>query len=382
MKILVAPNSFKDSCSATDAAKAMERGILNVLPAARVEKIPLSDGGDGFIDAIKFANARIKIYRVKVTGPQGEKINARYGILEDTGIIEMAQASGLHLIEPGKRNPFFTTTYGTGQLIKSALDRGVRKIILGIGGSATVDGGIGCLQALGVKFIKKNGREIGFGGGELIKISRIDAGGIDTRLKNAEVIIACDVRNPLTGSRGAAYIYGPQKGADARMVKILDKGLRNYAGIIKRDIGADIKDVPGAGAAGGISTGLMAVAGARLKEGVKVITGLTELEKKIKEADLVITGEGKIDVQTVYGKAPIGVARLAKKYGVPVVAICGSIGGGYEAVYKHGIDAVMSIIDSPMGISRAMEKAVFLIEKATERFLHILLTGLNMRRKT
>ncbi|OIN95626.1 glycerate kinase [Candidatus Desantisbacteria bacterium CG1_02_38_46] len=368
MKILVAPNSFKGSCSAINVTNAIEKGILNVLPYVSIEKIPLSDGGDGFLQTSKFANRQIKIYRARVTGPLGKEVNAHYGILGDTAIIEMAQASGLHLIAPEKRNPFFTTTYGTGQLIKLALNRGARKIIIGVGGSATVDGGAGCLQALGVKFIKKNGKEIGFGGRELSKISRIDPAGIEPRVKDTEFIIACDVQNPLTGSRGAAYIYGPQKGANPGMVKILDEGLHNYARVIKKDIGMDVESIKGGGAAGGIGAGLVAIAGAKLKKGIKVIADLTGLGERIKKADLVITGEGKIDNQTIYGKAPIGVAKIAKRYNIPVVAICGSTGEGYEAVYKHGIDVVASIMDSPMEISRAMKEADFLIEKATERF--------------
>jgi len=382
MKILIAPNSFKGSCNSKDVAIAMEKGILNVLPHAGIEKIPLSDGGDGFLDTFKFANTRIKIYRTKVLGPVGKKVDACYGILDDTAIIEMAQASGLRLLEPWERNPFFTTTYGTGQLIKLALDRDVKKIILGIGGSATIDAGVGCLQALGVKFIKKNGKDIGYGGVELIKISRIDPAGIDLRLKHTEFIIACDVKNPLTGRKGAAYIYGPQKGATPRMVKILDKGLCNYAKIIKRDTGRDIENIPCAGAAGGIGAGLVAIAGAKLRTGVKVVAELIGLNEKIKKVDLVITGEGEIDGQTVYGKVPIGIAKIARKYNIPVVAICGSLGEGYELVYKYGIDVVMSIIDSPMESTCAMEKANFLIEKAAERAFRILLVGLNMRQRT
>lgn len=381
MKILIAPNAFKGSCNAVDVACAMEKGILNVLPQTDIEKIPLSDGGDGFLDTIKIANPRVKVYKKRVVGPLGKEVNAIYGILGKTAIIEMAQASGLNLVPYGKRNPLLTTTYGTGQLIKSALGRGVKEIILGIGGSATVDGGAGCLQALGVKFINKNGREIGSGGGELIKISRIDSAGIDSRVKNTRFIIASDVQNPLTGKRGAAYVYGPQKGASPEMVKILDKGLCNYARVIERDVGVDIENLPGAGAAGGIGAGLMAIAGAKLKEGIKIIVDLTGFQDRIKKVDLAITGEGKIDGQTVYGKVPVGLAKIARRYNIPVIAICGSIGEGYEAVYKYGIDAVMSIIDSPLEISQAMENAEFLIERAAQRLACILSVCLKIRRK-
>lgn len=382
MKILVAPNAFKGSCSAVKVASAVEKGILNVLPYVRIDRVPLSDGGDGFLDAIRLANAQVKVYRARVIGPLGKEVNAGYGIFDDTAIIEMAQASGLNLVPSRQRSPLFTTTYGTGQLIKFALDRGARKVIIGIGGSATVDGGIGCLQALGVKFTKKNGREIGFGGGELRKICRIETDGMDSRIKNTEFVIASDVQNPLTGRRGAAYVYGPQKGASSQMVKILDEGLRNYARVLKRDIGVDVESIKGAGAAGGIGAGLMAITDARLKEGIKVVADLTGLEGRIKKADLVITGEGKIDCQTIYGKAPIGIAKIAGKYNIPVIAICGSVGEGYEAVYKYGIDAVMSIIEAPIDISYAMEKAEILIEKTAQRFARILSVCLNMGRRS
>lgn len=376
MKIIIAPDSFKGSLSALEAGNAIKEGILRVIPEANIEVIPMADGGEGTVDALVAATGG-RIIIEEVNDPLMRKIKAKYGILGDgiTAVIEMAAASGLPLVKLEERNPMITTTYGTGELIKSALDKGCKKFIIGIGGSATVDGGAGVAQALGVKLLDKNGVDIGLGGGGLETLEKIDISGIDPRIKETETIVACDVDNPLVGPRGGPAVYGPQKGATPEMVKKLDKFLDKYADIIKRDLGLDIKDVPGAGAAGGLGAGLMAFMKAKLGSGIEIVIEASSFEEHLKEVDLVITGEGKIDQQTIYGKTPIGVAKTAKKYGLPVIAISGSIGEGADAVYNNGIDALMSIISYPMSLDEAMDNAFKLISDAAERTIRLILIG-------
>jgi len=359
MKIVIAPDSFKGSLTAVEVSDAIEQGVREIFPEAEIVKIPMADGGDGTAQCLVNATGG-KIFREKVTGPLGDEVLASYGILGDkkTAVIEMAEASGLTLVPEGKRNPLITTTYGTGQLIKSALDQGCRKMIIGIGGSATNDGGAGMVQALGVKLLDKNGEEIGFGGGELKKVFRIDTKYLDNHLSETEVLIASDVSNPLCGPKGAARIYGPQKGATPEIIEELDKSLAHFAEIIKRDLNKDIKDMPGAGAAGGLGAGLIAFLDAELKQGIEIVIEIVKLEQAIKEADLVITGEGKIDKQTIYGKAPIGVAKIAKKYNIPVIAIAAIIGDDADIVHQHGIDNLIKVSEPPININAPKLKKI------------------------
>ncbi len=327
MRIIIAPDSFKGSLTAAEVAASIERGVKRVLPQAETIPVPLADGGEGTVDALVSATGG-RLVTKEVTGPLGERVKASYGLLGDgeTAVIEMAAASGLPLVPLEKRNPMLTTTYGTGELILAALDEGCRRIIIGIGGSATNDGGAGMAQALGVKLLDEEGLDIPYGAAGLARLDRIDISSLDRRLAQVEVLVACDVDNPLTGPRGAARVYGPQKGADPQMVEELDQILERFAAIILRDLGKDVKDIPGAGAAGGLGAGLMAFLNGRLAPGVELVLAAVKLEERIqKGADLVITGEGAINEQTVYGKTPIGVAKLAKRYHLPVIAIAGSI---------------------------------------------------------
>ncbi len=370
MKIVVAPDSFKGSLTAVEVSDAIEQGVREIFPEAEIVKIPMADGGDGTVQCLINATGG-EILREKVTGPLGDEVLASYGILGDkkTAVIEMAEASGLTLIPENKRNPLVTTTYGTGQLIKAALDQGCRKMIIGIGGSATNDGGAGMVQALGVKLLDREGEEIGFGGGELKKVFRIDTKYLDNHLSETKVLIASDVSNPLCGSKGASRIYGPQKGATPEVIEELDESLAHFAEIIKRDLHKDIKDIPGAGAAGGLGASLMAFLDAELSPGIEIIIEIVKLEQAIKDADLVVTGEGKIDSQTIYGKAPIGVAKIAKKYNVPVIAVAAIIGDDADIVHQYGINALIKISEPPMSLAEPKSKKVQLIKRCIKQFL-------------
>jgi len=381
MKIVVAPDSFKGSLTAVEVSDAIEQGIREIFPEAEIVKIPMADGGDGTVQCLVNATGG-KILEEKVVSPLGNEVSAHYGILGDekTAVIEMAAASGLTLVPENKRNPLITTTYGTGQLIKAALDQGCRNMIIGIGGSATNDGGAGMLQALGVKLLDREGEEIGFGGGELKKISRIDINLLDNRLSNAKVLVASDVNNPLCGPKGAARIYGPQKGATPEVIKELDESLAYFAEIIKRDLNKDIKDIPGAGAAGGLGASLMAFLDAELRPGIEIIIEIVKLEQAIKDADLVITGEGKIDSQTIYGKAPIGVAKIAKKYNVPVIAVAAIIGDDADIVHQYGISTLISVTGTPMRLDESLPNKVTLIKNSIKQSMRAIKTGKELKK--
>jgi glycerate kinase len=370
MKIVVAPDSFKGSLTAIEVSVAIEQGIREVFPEAEVIKIPMADGGEGTVQCLVNATGG-KILEEKVIGPLGDEVLAFYGILGDrkTAIVEMAAASGLILIPESKRNPLVTTTYGTGQLIKAALDQGCRKMIIGIGGSATNDGGAGMVQALGVKLLDQEGKEVGFGGGELKKIVKIDISCMDNRLSDTKVLVASDVNNPLCGPQGASRIYGPQKGATPEIIEELDKSLSYFAELIKRGLNKEVKDIPGAGAAGGLGAGLMAFLNAELRSGIEIIIEIVKLEQNIKEADLVITGEGKIDSQTIYGKTPVGVAKIAKKYNVPVVAVAAIIEEDSRIFQSYGIDTLIKVSEPPMRLSEIKTKKIWLIKKSIKQFL-------------
>jgi glycerate 2-kinase len=365
VKIVIAPDSYKESLSAMEAADCIEKGFKRIIPDAEYVKVPMADGGEGTVQSLVDATGG-SIIPALVTGPLGDPVEAFFGLLGDkkTAVIEMAAASGLHLVPAGKRNPLVTTTKGTGELIKAALDLGVSHIIIGIGGSATNDGGAGMAQALGARLLDAEGREIGGGGGALSSLSSIDLSQLDERLAGVMIEVACDVDNPLTGEKGASAIFGPQKGADPQMVGLLDKNLAHYAAVIERDLGKKIKDVPGAGAAGGLGGGLLAFLPAELKRGVDIVIAAAGLEQIVADADLVITGEGRIDGQTIFGKTPIGVARTAKKSGVPVIGLAGSIARDSDIVREHGIDAVFSIVPGAISLEEAFEHAAEYVEQS------------------
>ncbi|MDF2532837.1 MAG: glxK [Clostridia bacterium] len=374
MKIVIAPDSFKGSLSAKDVSENIKIGIERVYRDVDIQCIPMADGGEGTVQSLVDAT-KGKIINVLVKGPLLQEVDAFYGILGDgrTAVIEMAAASGLPLVPEDQRNPMITTTYGTGELIKHALDMGCREIIIGIGGSATNDGGVGMATALGVKFLDQEGKDIGHGGGSLSKLHRIDISEMDKRIKDCKIIVACDVDNPLCGPRGATYIFGPQKGAKGDMLEILDNNLEHYAKVIKTNFDIDIKNCPGAGAAGGLGGGLMAFMDAKLQKGIDIVIEAVKLEQYMRGADLVITGEGMMDYQTQYGKTPYGVAKTAKKYNVPVVALVGQIGKNANVLYEMGIDSIFSIVEGVTTLESAIADCSRLMQDAAERVMRLYL---------
>ena len=345
MKFVIAPDSFKESLTALEVATAIETGFKRVFPDADYVKLPMADGGEGTVQSLVDATQG-KLIECEVTAPLGDKVKSVFGLAVDgkTAIIEMAAAAGLHLVPPEKRNPLLTTSYGTGELIKLALDLGVESFILGIGGSATNDGGVGMLQALGMQCLDSQDKPIGFGGAELANIVKIDVQQLDPRLQQVHIEVACDVNNPLCGECGASAIFGPQKGATPEMVKQLDAALSHFAEIAERDCGKQIRDQAGAGAAGGMGGGLLLLPSVQLKAGIQIVLDRLHLIDYVKDADVVITGEGRIDAQSIMGKTPIGVARTAKQFNKPVIAIAGCLREDYDVVFDHGIDAVFPII--------------------------------------
>jgi glycerate kinase len=380
LRIVVAPDSYKGSVAAVAVAQAMERGILQVFPDAQVRQIPIADGGEGTVDALVAATGG-RFCHTEVHGPLGEPLDARWGILGDgrTAVIEMAAASGLPLLAPERRNPRKTTTRGTGELMRAALDAGLRRIIIGIGGSATNDGGAGMARALGVRFLDGSGAELADGGAALADLARIDLSGIDTRLAQTEIIVACDVDNPLCGPRGASAVFGPQKGASPAMVDELDRALARFAQNARTATGRDVADNPGAGAAGGLGAGLLFFTPAVLRPGVEIVLDAVSFATAVADAAFVITGEGRTDFQTAFGKAPVGVARVAKRFAVPVFCISGGLGDGADDVLSHGVDAVMSICDKPMSLEECMRSGETLIEAAAARLCRVIAAGCKTR---
>lgn len=366
MNIVIASDSYKGSCTSLEVANSIENGFTRIYPNSNVVKIPIADGGEGTVDSlVSWANGNYET--VQVLDPLGEVIEAKYGIINgDIAIIEMAAASGLTLVDRDRRNPLITTTYGTGQLIKSAMEKGIRKIYVGLGGSSTNDCGIGMAQALGYSFKDVNDKEVGFGGGELSKVVKVHDTNSHPLLKDTEIIILSDVNNPLYGETGAAYVFAPQKGADSDMVKVLDDNLRHFSGIIKEYLEEDISKSPGAGAAGGLGFGMVAFCKGKSLSGIEEILNILDIDKHLKDADLVFTGEGRIDGQTKHGKVPLGVAKRASKYNVPVIAIVGSIGEGYEENYDLGIDLILDVVNSPMSFEKAYKNVKVLIEDQAE----------------
>ena len=382
MKIILAPDSFKGSLTSMEVAEAMEAGIERVLPGADCIKIPMADGGEGTVQSLLDAVGG-ELIGCEVTGPAGQSVTAGYGMLADNGtaVIEMAAASGLTLVGGDTMNPLKTTSFGTGELIRHALDRGAQKIILGIGGSATNDAGVGLAQALGVVFRTGDGsviRENG-AGGMLYKIESVDLDDRRPELDQARILVACDVDNPLTGKNGAAAVFAPQKGADADMVKLLDDNLKHLAGVIKRELGVDVDAMPGAGAAGGLGAGLHVFAGAELDSGIEIISGATSIETHLRSADLVFTGEGRVDFQTAFGKTPAGIARLAGEYGVPVITIGGGLADDAVEVFKHGINGLEAAIARDMPLDEALANSREYIANAAERVIRLILIGQGMK---
>lgn len=383
MKVVVAPDSYKGSLSAVAVAEAMERGVRAVFPEAKVIKFPIADGGEGTVEALIVATGGRAI-ETEVHGPLGERVLARWGVLGGggTGVIEMAAASGLPLVPPGKRDPRVTSTRGTGELIHAALDAGLRHLVIGIGGSATNDGGAGMARALGARFLDADGRELPEGGGALARLARIDIQGLDARLAETEILVACDVDNPLTGPRGASAVYGPQKGASPAMVRELDAALARYGEIARDATGRDVAAHPGAGAAGGLGAGLLYFTRAQLRPGVEMVLEATGFDGRIRDADLLITGEGRTDFQTAMGKAPVGVAAAAKRHGVPVVCLSGGLGEGADDVLAKGIDAVASTIPAPMTLEEAVAHGAALVEAAAARVCRLIEIGHSSARTT
>lgn len=357
MKILIAPDSFKESLTAPEAAQQIESGFRSAFPEAECLIVPLADGGEGTVQAVVAATGGSHL-SCRVTDPLGRPVQAAYGLTGDgsTAVIEMAAASGLMLVPPTARNPLLTTSYGTGELIRHALDAGVSRIIVGIGGSATNDGGAGMLQALGATLLDEQGRDLAAGGGALSGLARIDLSGVDPRLQRVSLDVACDVTNPLLGEQGASAVFGPQKGASPEMVAQLDANLAHYAGIISRDLGKTVAAVPGAGAAGGMGAALLALGG-RICSGIELVMESVGFEALVQKSDLVITGEGRIDSQSVNGKVLIGVAHVAARWGKPVIAIAGSLAADADIAYSHGIAAMFSVTPRPCSPEKALTDA-------------------------
>ena len=379
MKIVIAPDSYKESLSALEVATQIELGFKEIFPDAEYVKVPMADGGEGTVQAMVEATQGRQV-DVEVTDPLGQRITGFYGLTGDgrTAMIEMAAASGLALVPPAQRNPNITTSYGTGELIIAALDAGARHLILGIGGSATNDGGAGMLQALGVQLLDAQGVELARGGAPLAQLARIDMTGLDMRLAECQIEVACDVDNPLTGERGASAIFGPQKGATPDMVQSLDAGLKHFAAIVERDLGVAVDAVAGAGAAGGMGAAMMAFLKGQLRPGCEIIARAVGLEAAVRDADLVITGEGRIDQQTIFGKTPFGVATVAKQFGKPVIGIAGGLGANAQVVHEHGIDAIFSVLSRICTLQDALAEAEHNVRSSARNIAAVLAMGQRM----
>lgn len=373
MKIVIAPQAFKGSLSATGVATAMALGLRRVLPNAEIIQLPLADGGEGTVETLVLATGGRRVTAI-VSGPLGDPVEAEWGILGDgTAIIETAAASGIGRLPADRLNPLLTSSYGTGQLIREALETGCTEIIVGLGGSATNDAGAGIAQALGASLLDEHGEELPRGGAALSNLRHIDVSAMDKRLASVRVVVACDVTNPLLGSNGASWIYGPQKGATTAMCRQLDDALANFAVIAARDLGLEVADIPGAGAAGGLGAGLTAFLDATLVPGVDIICDAVKLTGHLKGADLVLTGEGRLDDQTLSGKTIAGVACRAQALGIPVIAIAGQVPGDMAELYRLGISAALSIAPGPITLQEALRDAAPLIADATERAIRLVL---------
>ncbi|WDQ33570.1 glycerate kinase [Paenibacillus marchantiae] len=374
---VLAPDSFKESMTAKEVCVAMEKGLRKIYPTANYIHVPMADGGEGTVQSLVDASGGV-IHQREVGGPLGQPVLAQYGILGDglTAAIEMASASGIHLLTKESRNPLRTSTYGTGELIRACLDQGIRKIIIGIGGSATNDGGTGMAEALGATFLDAHGQPLARGGGALDQLEHIDVSGLDERLQDVEFIVACDVTNALCGEHGASRVFGPQKGATTEMVQVLDANLSHYADVVKQQLNKDMRDVPGAGAAGGLGAGLLIFTQAVLRKGIEIVIEYTGFRDKLVHADVVFTGEGGIDFQTKFGKTPYGVARAAKEAGKPVIAIAGYVGEGIDTLYTEGIDAMFGIVPGAADLEQLLRQGPENVERTTENIARVLKLGL------
>ena len=379
MKILVAPQEFKGSISALSASEAAKNGILRVFPEAEVVLCPVADGGDGTLETLVEVSGG-EVRTCSVQNPIGETIQAQWGAMGDgvTAVIEMARTSGLALLRLDERDPLNASTFGLGQAISEALDEGFRKFIVGIGGSATNDAGAGMAQALGANLLDDRGNTISFGGAALTSLQTVDISNMDSRIKDSKFLVACDVSNPLTGEEGASAVYGPQKGATPEMVQRLDDALSNFATVVKKDLKKDVSEMSGAGAAGGLGAGMMAFMGAELKAGVDIVLDTVNLRDKLSSVDLVITGEGGMDFQTIYNKAPIGVARIASEHNIPTIAIAGLLGSNFKIVHEHGIRAATSIVNGPITLEEASDRAFELISDSVEESLRFISVGMDL----
>ena len=379
MKILVAPQEFKGSISALSASEAAKNGILRVFPDAEVVLCPVADGGDGTLETLVEVSGG-EVRTCSVQNPIGETIQAQWGAMGDgvTAVIEMARTSGLALLSLDERDPLNASTYGLGQAISEALNEGFRKFIVGIGGSATNDAGAGMAQALGANLLDDRGNTISFGGAALSNLQTVDISNMDSRIKESKFLVACDVSNPLTGEEGASAVYGPQKGATPEMVQRLDDALTNFATVVKKDLKKDVSEMSGAGAAGGLGAGMMAFMGAELKAGVDIVLDTVNLRDKLSSVDLVITGEGGMDFQTIYNKAPIGVARIASEHNIPTIAIAGLLGSNFKIVHEHGIRAATSIVNGPITLEEASDRAFELISDSVEESLRFISVGMDL----
>ena len=382
MKVVIAPQGFKAGIPGLEAAQAIARGVIAAVPDAETVLAPVADGGDGTLHALVDGTGG-KVFTSMVSGPLGPQLEALWGVMGDgsTAVVEMALASGLALVPQRRRNPRLTTTAGTGEIIREALDAGYTRIIVGLGGSATNDGGAGMAVALGARFMDAEGRSLPPGGSSLARLDRIDVSNLHPGLQGATIIAATDVTNPLCGPEGASAIFGPQKGANAEMVRELDAALGNYAQVVTRDVGRDVSGVPGAGAAGGLGAGLMAFAGATLQSGIDMVCEILGFDALLQGADLVITGEGRADRSTVFNKAPVGVARHANTHGVPTVLLAGSLGPGYEELYEHNVASVVCIADRPMNFEASLSRSAELLESAAERTMRLIIAGKRMERQ-
>ncbi|ELA9084247.1 MULTISPECIES: glycerate kinase [Vibrio] len=358
MKVVIAPDSFKESLTAKQVSEAIKTGLARVWHDAEFVTVPVADGGEGTVQSLIDATQGEQVFTT-VTAPLGNDVEAFYGILGDgeTAVIEMAEASGLHLVPSDARDPKLTSSIGTGQLIKHALDRGIQRLIIGLGGSATNDGGVGMLTALGVAFLDESGHAITPNGGGLAALASIDISGIDPRLATCEVLVACDVDNPLCGDKGASAIFGPQKGATTSDVTLLDNALRKFGELTEQATGKHVLTREGAGAAGGMGAALLGYTPARLQPGIEIVLETVKLAQHVADADIVFTGEGRIDHQTAHGKTPMGVAQVAKQCNLPVIALAGCVGDNYQAVYECGIDAVFACVPRAMSLPEAMKEA-------------------------
>ena len=376
MKIIVAPQGFKATISGLEAARAIARGVSAALPDAETVLAPVADGGDGTLNALVDGTGG-QVFTSTVTGPLGQPVEAQWGVMGDgrTAVIEMALASGITLVPQRRRNPRVTTTAGTGEILREALEGGYDRIIVGLGGSATNDGGAGMASALGARFLDSAGNPLPAGGSALARLDRVEVDGLHPGLRDATIVAATDVTNPLCGPEGASAVFGPQKGATPEVVQELDAALANYALVVARDLGRDVSEQPGAGAAGGLGAGLMAFTGAALQSGIDMVCEVLGFDALLEGADLVITGEGRADHSTIFNKAPVGVARHAQAHGVPTVLLAGGLGPGYEELYDHALAAVVCISDRPMSFDVSLSRTAELLESAAERTMRLLLTG-------